>query len=187
MTRIAVSGTGGVIGARVRQRLAQSFDVLDIDEPHSGSGGTAAGARPRGAGRCDVGGAQTLVHLRLAHEVTSDRVRRVLAAADSVRHLTLVSSASVYGAWPNHPTPISEDLPVRPNLEASWAVHLFHVPEPVLRKEYDHLPSSIPLTASVTEVEVVSVMLALIGPVVLKRAVAHQVIGADEAKQPAWL
>ena len=107
MSRIAVSGAGGVIGARVLQWLAQSFDVLDVD---------AAGSQH------DLGGAEALVHLRLTREVTSDRVRRVLAAAD-VQHLTMVSSASVYGAWPNHPTPISEDLPVRPNLEASWAVH----------------------------------------------------------------
>ena len=107
MSRIAVSGAGGVIGARVLQWLAQSFDVLDVLE---------------GDSQYDLGGAEALVHLRLTREVTSDRLRRVLAAAD-VRHLTMVSSASVYGAWPNHPTPISEDLPVRPNLEASWAVH----------------------------------------------------------------
>lgn len=109
MTRLAVSGAGGVIGARVLQWLAQSFDVRDVDDAH-------------GSDAYDLGDADALVHLRLTREVTSDRLRRVLAAAD-VRHLTLVSSASVYGAWPNHPTPISEDLPVRPNLEASWAVH----------------------------------------------------------------
>ncbi len=109
MTRLAVSGAGGVIGARVLQWLAQSFDVLDVDDAHR-------------FGDYDLGGADALVHLRLTREVTSDRLRRVLAVAD-VRHLTLVSSASVYGAWPNHPTPISEDVAVRPNLEASWAVH----------------------------------------------------------------
>ena len=113
MSRIAVSGAGGVIGARVLQWLAQSFDVIDID---------ALARDNRADSQYDLGGAEVLVHLRLTREVTSDRVRRVLAAAD-VQHLTLVSSASVYGAWPNHPTPISEDLPVRPNLEASWAVH----------------------------------------------------------------
>ena len=120
MTQIAVSGAGGVIGARVLQWLAQSFDVLDVDD--TGPSPAPAPAGPPG-GRHDLGGAEVLVHLRLTREVTSDRVRRVLAAADGVRHLTLVSSASVYGAWPNHPTPISEDVPVRPNLEASWAVH----------------------------------------------------------------
>ncbi|MCY4517584.1 MAG: NAD-dependent epimerase/dehydratase family protein [Acidimicrobiaceae bacterium] len=110
MTRVAVSGAGGVIGARVLQWLAQSFEVAD------------AVGMVEADGQFDVGGAEVLVHLRLTGN-NADRVRRVLAAADGVRHLTLVSSASVYGAWPNHPTPISEDLPVRPNLEASWAVH----------------------------------------------------------------
>ena len=107
MTRLAVSGAGGVIGARVLQWLAASFDdVVDVDDVAADLGGAA----------------DALVHLRLTHEVTSNRLRRVLAAS-RLPHLTLVSSASVYGAWPNHPTPISEDLPVRPNLEASWAVH----------------------------------------------------------------
>lgn len=114
MSRIAVSGAGGVIGARVLRWLAQSFDVLDVDD--------LTGDKQRGS-QYDLGGAEVLVHLRLTREVTSERVRQVLAAADGVRHLTMVSSASVYGAWPNHPTPISEDLAVRPNPEASWAVH----------------------------------------------------------------
>ena len=121
-----MSGAGGVIGARVLQWLAQSFDVLAVDDAGAhAADDTDTDAESRGGadGPYGLGGAETLVHLRLTREVTSDRVRRVLAAADGVRHLTLVSSASVYGAWPNHPTPISEDLPVRPNLEASWAVH----------------------------------------------------------------
>ncbi len=106
MTRLAVSGATGALGARVLHRLAQSFELCDLSELSGLSGHLDA-----------------LVHLRLTHEVTSDRLRRVLVAAEGVPHLTLVSSASVYGAWPNHPTPISEDLPVRPNMEAPWATH----------------------------------------------------------------
>ena len=100
---IAVSGTSGVIGARVLQSLQASLAHVVVES-----------AGP---------GAEALVHLRLSAEVTSDRLRRVLAAADRAQHVTLVSSASVYGAWPNHPTPISEDLSVCPNREAVWAVH----------------------------------------------------------------
>ncbi|WP_419910249.1 NAD-dependent epimerase/dehydratase family protein [Candidatus Poriferisodalis sp.] len=113
-SRVAVSGTGGVIGARVLQWLAQSFDVIDIDQMIDADQAAHVSEA--------VSGADALVHLRLTREITSDRLRWVLAAAD-VPHLTLVSSASVYGAWPNHPTPISEDMPVRPNLESSFAVH----------------------------------------------------------------
>ncbi|WP_419944137.1 NAD-dependent epimerase/dehydratase family protein [Candidatus Poriferisodalis sp.] len=112
--RVAVSGTGGVIGARVLQWLAQSFDVIDADSMMDDD--LAADLRQL------ISGADALVHLRLTREITSGRLRRVLAAVD-VPHLTLVSSASVYGAWPNHPTPISENMPVRPNPESSFAVH----------------------------------------------------------------
>lgn len=113
-SRVAVSGTGGVIGARVLQWLAQSFDVVDV--------GPLMDDDPPVRLRRAISAADALVHLRLTREITSDRLRRVVAAAE-VPHLTLVSSASVYGAWPNHPTPISEDMAVRPNLEASFAVH----------------------------------------------------------------
>ena len=143
-TRVAVSGTGGVIGARVVQWLAQSFDVLDVDQlmddlpmdvqltrdqltgdqltrDQSLTGDEVTDDRAERLSEA-ISGADALVHLRLTREITSDRLRQVLAAAD-VPHLTLVSSASVYGAWPNHPTPISEDMPVRPNMESSFAVH----------------------------------------------------------------
>lgn len=44
-------------------------------------------------------------------------VRTLLDAAGdaSVPHVVLVSSATVYGAWPNNPVPLSEDAALRPN------------------------------------------------------------------------
>jgi nucleoside-diphosphate-sugar epimerase len=44
-------------------------------------------------------------------------VRSLLDAAGdaSVPHVVLVSSATVYGAWPNNPVPLSEDAALRPN------------------------------------------------------------------------
>ena len=103
---VAVSGAGGAIGTHVLRALDASFDdVCDLDVEQRG-----------------FGGSQALVYLRLTRDTSSQRLRRLLWAADGVRHLTLVSSASVYGAWPNHPTPISEDVPVRPNSEAAFAV-----------------------------------------------------------------
>lgn len=43
--------------------------------------------------------------------------RHVLEAAGSagVPHVVLLSSALVYGAWPNNPVPLTEDAPLRPN------------------------------------------------------------------------
>lgn len=50
-------------------------------------------------------------------------VRSLLEAAGSasVPHVVLVSSAVVYGAWPNNPVPLSEDAPLRPNPGFGWA------------------------------------------------------------------
>jgi nucleoside-diphosphate-sugar epimerase len=43
--------------------------------------------------------------------------RRVLEAAGDtgVRHLVVLSSATVYGAWPDNPVPLTEDATLRPN------------------------------------------------------------------------
>ena len=44
-------------------------------------------------------------------------LRRVLDAAGTVgiRHVVLLSSATVYGAWADNPVPLTEDAPLRPN------------------------------------------------------------------------
>ncbi len=72
-------------------------------------------------------GATSVVHLAQATGPDSlDEVqevgdgalaRRVLDAASAVgvRHVVLLSSATVYGAWANNPVPITEDAPLRPN------------------------------------------------------------------------
>jgi nucleoside-diphosphate-sugar epimerase len=48
----------------------------------------------------------------------------LLEAADrtGVGHFVLVSSAMVYGAWPDNPIPLTEDAPVRPVSEFPFAV-----------------------------------------------------------------
>ena len=50
--------------------------------------------------------------------------RRVLdaAAAAAVRTLVILSSATVYGAWPNNPVPLTEDAALRPNPGLRFAV-----------------------------------------------------------------
>ena len=50
-------------------------------------------------------------------------VRRVLeaAAARGEDHIVLVSSATVYGAWPDNPVPLPEAAPLRPNPGAEMA------------------------------------------------------------------
>jgi len=61
---------------------------------------------------------------RLAN-VNLEATRRVLAAADAagVRTLVHLSSATVYGAWPDNPLPLTEEAPLRPNPSMLDAVH----------------------------------------------------------------
>src|SRR3954451_23212031 len=82
-----------------------------------------------------VNGADAIVHLagvpsedwlRDPDEAAADTVRRkrrVLADAEAghVRSLVHVSSAAVYGAWPDNPVPIPEDAPLRPNVSFPYA------------------------------------------------------------------
>jgi UDP-glucose 4-epimerase len=139
---VVITGVSGFLGQAVLRRLAGSPAVgrlvgLDVREP---------GFRPRGlqfhlvdvAGsdlRPLFDGAHVLVHLAGVHDAIPDdelmaRVnvggtKRVLEAAASagVSKIVLVSSAAVYGAWPNNPVPLTEDAPLRPNPGFPLGVH----------------------------------------------------------------
>jgi len=69
-------------------------------------------------------GAESVLHLATSvpsspaaptHDV--ERARRVFEAAGdaAVPHLVVLSSATVYGAWPNNPVPLTEEATLRPN------------------------------------------------------------------------
>src|SRR6185295_9496414 len=47
-----------------------------------------------------------------------------LAEAEHARHIVLVSSAMVYGAWANNPVPITEEAVLRPDVEFVYARQL---------------------------------------------------------------
>ena len=131
---VVITGVSGFLGQAVLRRLAGSSSVdrivgLDVREP---------GFRPRGlqfhlvdvAGsdlRPLFEGADVLVHLAGVHDAIPDEdlmarvnvggTKRVLeaAAAAGLNKVVLVSSAAVYGAWPNNPVPLTEDAALRPN------------------------------------------------------------------------
>jgi UDP-glucose 4-epimerase len=141
-TTVVITGVSGFLGQAVLRRLAGSPSVgrlvgLDMREP---------GFRPRGlqfhlvdvAGsdlRPLFDGADVLVHLAGVHDAIPDEdlmarvnvggTRRVLeaAAAAGVTKVVLISSAAVYGAWPNNPIPLTEDAPLRPNPGFPLGVH----------------------------------------------------------------
>ena len=46
-----------------------------------------------------------------------------LVTEAEISQVIIVSSAMVYGAWPNNSVPLSEDAAVRPNPESAFAVH----------------------------------------------------------------
>jgi UDP-glucose 4-epimerase len=69
-------------------------------------------------------GADSVVHLATSVPVSPtaptddvERARRLFDAAGdaAVPHLVVLSSATVYGAWPNNPVPLTEEATLRPN------------------------------------------------------------------------
>lgn len=134
MQHVVVTGVGGDLGGRVVRRLAERHSVasvvgLDLDSAAAARSGVdvrsadVADTDPTGL----LGGADTVLHLAFTPRRPSDpsvAARNVAAArrlldgcrkATSVRSVVLVSTAAVYGAWPDNPIPIVESAPLRPS------------------------------------------------------------------------
>jgi nucleoside-diphosphate-sugar epimerase len=137
MKTVVVTGGSGLLGRRVVALVCADDEV---DRVVALDGDLADGADPKVvAERVDFladdldrwfEGAQTVVHL--AYRIGLSRRRpprndevfhRVLDAADraGVEQLVLLSSATVYGAWVNNPVPLTEETPLRPNPEFTYA------------------------------------------------------------------
>lgn len=109
-----VIGGASALGRRVEARLAAS------------PVGPAA-ASPAGDG-------QVLVHLPSGDHDTLARRRESIiagvveslrqASEQGVTHFVLLSSAMVYGAWPNNPVPLTEDAILRPDVDFVYARQL---------------------------------------------------------------
>ena len=122
MTTVLVTGGQGSLGARVLRQLAQAADVTVVSAPDSEA--------------IDVA-----VHLAAGdHDARAIRRESVTqgaailleaAEASSVKHVVLVSSALVYGAWANNPMPLTEDAALRPDLEFVFARQLASVEQMV--------------------------------------------------------
>jgi UDP-glucose 4-epimerase len=154
---IAVTGASGLVGGALLGVLGAAPEVerivaIDVREPPR---------RARGLEfhRADVArselkplleGCDVLVHLAsvvdpvpdeaLMARVNVDGTRRVLdaAAAVGIRKVVRVSSAAVYGAWPNNPVPLTEDAPLRPNPGFSPAVQAAEVERLLAEWRDDH-------------------------------------------------
>ncbi|MBW8825152.1 MAG: NAD-dependent epimerase/dehydratase family protein [Acidobacteria bacterium] len=140
-SHVVLTGATGSLGRRVLELLSADPAVAEIvavdaatplDLPPRAT--FAAADLSQGELKPLLEGADTVVHLAfaagqaVADEATIsaniEGTRRLLdsAGAVGVRHVVLMSSAAVYGAWPNNPVPLTEDAPVRPNPGAAYAV-----------------------------------------------------------------
>ena len=83
-----------------------------------------------------VEGATTLVHL--AGGLGETRAVLDAAAAVGVEHVVVLSSATVYGAWPNNPVPLTEAATLRPNHELEFATRAAERERLALEWKADH-------------------------------------------------
>lgn len=127
---VVVTGSAGPLGQRVVKALAGRDEVGRVVAVDVAAQGPSAGAvechrvdlaaLPVGADPFPavVGEADAVIHLAWAPDAGEANLRAlsvVLAASAGAGGLVHVSSASVYGAWPDNPVPLTEDVPVRPN------------------------------------------------------------------------
>lgn len=143
MIKMAVTGSSGYLGQAVLRALEVDPEVegvigLDmVPGPESGKVCfVQMDVRDPGLGRLlkeeQIDG---LLHLAFVIEARGDPTRmwevnvkgtaNVLRAAveAGVDRLVMMSSLAVYGAWPDNPVPLTEDLPPRPNPDDLYGQH----------------------------------------------------------------
>jgi nucleoside-diphosphate-sugar epimerase len=128
---VAVTGAAGSLGAGVVRRLAETPGVREVVAIDVERGAALDRVRWRPADVRDpvlarsLRGVDAVVHLAgLHHPDVTPAERRAAnvrgtanvleaASAAGVRHVTLVTSAMVYGALPDNPAPLDETAPLR--------------------------------------------------------------------------
>ena len=164
MTTVAVTGASGYVATRLIEVLVADpkidrvlgfdvrppgvfspkfvFDQVDVRAP-------ALEAR--------LDGVDTLFHLAFVMDPIHDEVemrdinvngsQNVLRAAGKagVPKVIYTSSAVVYGAHPDNPVPLTEDAPLRANLDFSYAAHKLEVEYVVreFRAEYPQVTTTV--------------------------------------------
>lgn len=128
---LVVTGAGWPLGRRVVERLIATGD-FDVRALKRGEGLSALD---------DVSTVDVVVHLAPGdHDALAARGRsavvgtpELLSAVASLgtTHVVLLSSAMVYGAWPNNPVPLTEDAALRPDFGFAFARQLATVEQMV--------------------------------------------------------
>ena len=111
MTTVAISGAEGALRSRISEALTQLFDQV-ISFTY-------------GLDAVSLAEVECVVHLAFSEDSDQRNLFGLLELATEaeISRLVVVSSAMVYGAWPNNSIPLSEDAAVRPNPESTFAVH----------------------------------------------------------------
>jgi len=117
MTGVWVSDADSALGTRVLSRLAGDDRLHAVAAPDADVavylGGSDPDARARRRESVTKGAAAML-----------DQIGRA-------RHVVVVSSAMVYGAWADNPVPLTEDAVLRPDVEFAYARQLASVEQMV--------------------------------------------------------
>lgn len=112
-----INGAETPLGRAIVERISHSDRSVVVSEPGELVDNTAVTAVLLAPGRGpDVDGTE----LGGADPDQGTAWLRTLARLE-VTHVIVLSSATVYGAWPDNPMPLTEDAPVRPNPEAEFA------------------------------------------------------------------
>lgn len=144
MARIAVTGAAGPVGRRLCALLAADPDValvraIDRRRVHLPDSGRGDPRRDRLDIRrghlreadlddlldgidvvCHLAGSDPLEATSSDHDlVATTRLLEALGRSD-VDQLVVRTSATVYGAWPDNPVPLTEAADLRPNPETPW-------------------------------------------------------------------
>jgi nucleoside-diphosphate-sugar epimerase len=123
---VVIVGGNGRLRREVMARLERSATVDGV--------GVVEGCDDPGLDEA-LSGAQVVVHLERQscpepdHEAHRQHTARLIAATDAagLDHVVLLSSAAVYGAWPDNPVPLTEENAVRPNPGADVALEKVEV------------------------------------------------------------
>ncbi len=102
-----VTGGATALGRRVTARLVTAGETL-VDLPAGQAPGPAEVLLHLSAGDHDRLAGRRANAVRLTEDALAE------GDAAGVSHLVLLSSAMVYGAWPNNPVPLTEAAPLRP-------------------------------------------------------------------------
>ena len=156
MTRVVITGAASPLGRRVAALLVERDDVdevVAVDLRACPTPGVIVHQTDLVSGELGsaFADADAVMHLAsvfgpaLEGPEVDDQVevvmaRRVLAAADkaTVRQVVVLSSATVYGPWPNNAVPLTEEAPVRPHPDLSFAVQKAEIERVAAEWQADH-------------------------------------------------